>query len=84
MHRKAVKWTRIMAIAAVLAAPAIGACGGSDDQTVEAIPATEMTRRQKDSLIATMPIPGSGGVGKALGILEASQVRKQEHDTIHE
>lgn len=43
---------------------------------------SELTRRQKDSLVAEMPLPGAGAVGKALGALEATERRAQAHDTI--
>lgn len=43
---------------------------------------TELTRRQKDSIVAEMPLPGAGAVGKALGALEASERRAEAHDSI--
>lgn len=42
----------------------------------------ELTRRQKDSIVADLPVPGAGGVGKALDALGASEARKIEHDSI--
>ena len=45
-------------------------------------PADTLTRRQKDSIIATLPIPGARGVGKALDALEKSNVRAAQHDSI--
>jgi hypothetical protein len=44
--------------------------------------AETLTRRQKDSIIATLPIPGAKGVGKALDALEKSIVRAAEHDSL--
>ena len=45
-------------------------------------PADTLSRRQKDSIIATLPIPGARGVGKALDALEKSNVRAAQHDSI--
>ncbi len=42
----------------------VWACGSSAGDAQSA--ADTLTRRQKDSLIATMPIPGASGVGRAL------------------
>lgn len=41
-----------------------------------------LTRRQKDSLIATMPIAGSGVVGAALNAADLANARTEAHDTI--
>lgn len=45
-------------------------------------PADTLSRRQKDSIIATLPIPGARGVGKALDALEKSNARAAQHDSI--
>ncbi len=45
-------------------------------------PADTLTRRQKDSIIATLPIPGARGVGKALDALEKSNARAAQHDSV--
>ncbi len=45
-------------------------------------PADTLTRRQKDSIITTLPIPGARGVGKALDALEKSNVRAAQHDSV--
>jgi hypothetical protein len=44
--------------------------------------ADTLTRRQKDSLISTMPIPGAGGVGRALAAQDASRARAAALDSI--
>ena len=56
------------------------ACSGSGNAADNA--ADTLTRRQKDSIIATLPIPGAKGVGKALDALEKSIVRAAEHDSL--
>ena len=65
--------------ALALVAGALTACGGSDAED----PAAELTRAQKDSIIAEQPLPGARGVGKALEAAEAARERAQAHDTIH-
>lgn len=55
-------------------------CSGGQSASDEA--AERLTRRQKDSIIATLPIPGAKGVGKALDALEKSNIRAAEHDSL--
>ena len=52
--------------------------------TVEAEQAAQdtLTRRQKDSIISTLPVPGAGAVGKALDAADAARARAEQHDTI--
>jgi hypothetical protein len=59
----------------------VWACGEGAGDTATA--ADTLTRRQKDSLIATMPmIPGSRGVGRALDAQDASRERAAALDSI--
>lgn len=70
---------RASILAALLLLP-VAACssGGGDAET-----ATDtLTRRQKDSLISTMPVPGSGAVGKALEVSDSLRSRAERHDTM--
>ena len=69
-----------MRTVAVLGLVLLASCapGASDEETA----ASELTRRQKDSLVAEMPLPGAGAVGKALDALEASERRAEAHDSI--
>jgi len=63
-----------------LAALTLSACGqgGGDAQT-----ATDtLTRRQRDSIISTMPLPGAGGVGRALDAQDAARARADALDSI--
>ncbi len=55
-------------------------CGAGDGDTASA--ADTLTRRQKDSLISTMPIPGARGVGAALDAQDAANARAADHDSI--
>ncbi len=56
-------------------------CGGGDKADVQAAQDT-LTRRQKDSIISTLPVPGAGAVGKALEASDAARARAEQHDTI--
>ncbi len=62
---------------AVLGVVACGT-GAGDAQSA----ADTLTRRQKDSLIAEMPIPGASAVGRALDATDRASARAAEHDTI--
>ncbi|NNM05065.1 MAG: hypothetical protein HKO65_08165, partial [Gemmatimonadetes bacterium] len=57
------------------------ACGGGAGQADEAAQDT-LTRREKDSIISTLPVPGAGAVGKALDAADAAKARAERHDTI--
>ena len=56
-------------------------CGGGDNADGQATQDT-LTRRQKDSIISTLPVPGAGAVGKALEASDAARARAELHDTI--
>jgi len=58
----------------------VWACGESAGDAQTAV--DTLTRRQKDSLISTMPIPGAGAVGRAMGAVDAANARVLAHDTI--
>ena len=69
---------RGLIVAAVLLG--VWACGSGAGDAQSA--ADTLTRRQKDSLIATMPIPGASGVGRALEAVDRARARAADHDTI--
>ena len=56
------------------------ACGSSTGDTRTA--ADTLTRAQKDSIIADLPIPGASAVGGALDARDRANERTQTHDTI--
>lgn len=61
---------------------ALSACpGGAADP-----PATSdrdtLTRRQRDSVAATLPIPGARGVGAAMEAADAASARAAHHDSL--
>ncbi len=70
----------IRAIAAVAAALSVWACGQSAGDAQSA--ADTLTRRQRDSIISTMPIPGAGGVGRALDAQDRTRERAAALDSL--
>ena len=65
---------RPMVAAALLVAGA--ACAGESGEQ------TELTRAQKDSIVADMPIPGSSGVAGAMEARDRANARTADHDSI--
>jgi hypothetical protein len=58
----------------------VWACGQSAGDTQSA--ADTLSRRQRDSIISTMPIPGARGVGRALDAQDAARARAEQLDSI--
>lgn len=74
-----------LAIAMVVIALSIPGCtpsGGADSGNGQALATDSLTRRQKDSIVSTLPIPGAGVVGKALRASDQALERAVAHDTI--
>ena len=69
----------LMVASAVLG---VWACGQSAE-TSNATSADTLTRRQKDSIVSTLPIPGASGIGRAQKAVDQTNARAQQHDTIH-
>jgi hypothetical protein len=67
------------ALALAVAALVMSACGPSDGDGQVA--ADTLTRRQRDSIISTMPIPGARGVGRALDAQDATRARANALDS---
>ena len=59
---------------------ALAACGESTGDAQAA--ADTLTRAQKDSIIAELPIPGASAVGIALDARGSANARTEAHDTI--
>ena len=57
------------------------ACSGGADSRDPAEGDT-LTRRQKDSIIGTLPVPGAGAVERARNAADAARERAERHDTI--
>ena len=67
----------LVAVAAVLSVWACGESAGDAQTAVDTL-----TRRQKDSLISEMPLPGAGAVGKALDAQDRARERAEALDSI--
>ena len=68
-----------MAALAALTLIAVG-CSGSGDASASA--ADTLTRRQKNEIIRTLPVPGATGVGRALDVSDQLQARANRHDSL--
>jgi uncharacterized metal-binding protein len=61
----------------------VSACsGGSGGEPEASAAADTLTRRQKDSLISTLPVPGAGAVGAAQRASDAARARALAHDSV--
>lgn len=58
----------------------VWACGQGAGDAQTAV--DTLTRRQKDSLISEMPVPGAGAVGRALDAQDLSRQRAAALDSI--
>lgn len=64
---------------------AVSACKQKSAQDAPAAPAVnraELTQRQRDSISATLPIPGARGIGKALDASDAARAHAAQHDSM--
>lgn len=61
-------------VAACNSAPGVGAAGTVDRDT--------LTRRQKDSIVSTMPLPGASRIRDAQTAVDRANARTTQHDTI--
>jgi len=66
---------------AALALLAAVACSAQRDAEYQTAVDT-LSRRQKDSLVSTMPVPGASAVGRALQAADEANARTLAHDTI--
>ena len=57
-------------------------CTRSDTESRPMIDRDTLTRRQKDSIIATLPLPGAKGVGAALRSNDRAQERADRLDSL--
>ncbi len=67
------KWLALVALLLPL-----GACSIPEPEL--AVDRDTLTRRQKDSITATLPLPGAGVVGRALKASDAAQARADRHE----
>ena len=72
--------TLSMGALAALTVLSIGCSLGGDASATNA--ADTLTRRQKNEIIRTLPVPGGSGVGAALDVSYLLGDRAQRHDSI--
>jgi ABC-type glycerol-3-phosphate transport system substrate-binding protein len=70
----------LITAAVVLAAACSGEPGNTSDSP--RIDRDTLTQRQKDSITATLPLPGAGVVGRALEVTDAVADRAARHDSM--
>jgi hypothetical protein len=58
-----------------------GGAGSSEEDGTETASDT-LTRRQRDSLVSTMPLPGASGIGRAQEAADRARERAEVHDSI--
>ncbi|MDT8340305.1 MAG: hypothetical protein RQ751_02225 [Longimicrobiales bacterium] len=61
------------------------ALAGCPEPAADRPPANDrdtLTRRQRDSITATLPLPGAGAVGGALDAADAAAARAARHDSL--
>jgi hypothetical protein len=74
---------KLRSLLAALALVATAACSSEPAQSDrQQIDRDTLTRRQKDSIIAEMPLPGSGVVGRALKVQDAANARAARFDSL--
>ena len=69
-----------MAALAALTVLSFGCSLGGDASATNA--ADTLTRRQKNEIIRTLPVPGARGVGRALDVTDQLADRAQRHDSL--
>ncbi len=69
-----------MAALAALTVLSVGCSLGGDASASNA--ADTLTRRQKNEIIRTLPVPGARGVGRALDVTDQLADRAQRHDSL--
>lgn len=60
----------------------IAACEAPDTSGRVVNDRDTLTRRQKDSITATLPLPGAGVVGRALEVTDAAAARAARTDSV--
>ena len=75
--KQIIVFTTVMLVTSLIV---LGCSGNQGDR--DASPDDTLTRRQKDSIISTLPVPGAGAVERALDAADAARARAERHDTI--
>lgn len=81
-RRGGARWTVLLLLPAFLVLPA---CPGGGEEGAEAeqeAAADTLTRREKDSIVSELGLPGSGAVGNAMKAVDSINARSARHDSI--
>jgi hypothetical protein len=74
---------RLLVVAmTVLGVWACGRSTGSGEGGGTETASDTLSRRQKDSLVSTMPLPGASGIGRAQEAADRARDRAEAHDSI--
>lgn len=79
--RRTPRWTFLLLLPALLVLPACPDGGDAGEGQEEAASDT-LTRRQKDSAVSEMGLPGSGAVGRAMEAVDSINARSARHDSM--
>lgn len=60
----------------------LSACPGPDAEARQVNDRDTMTVRQRDSVTATLPIPGARGIGGAMDAVDKANARAAQHDDL--
>lgn len=71
---------RVALVAAAMAG--VAACGRTKGESGAAAATDTLTRRQKDSLLSTVPYPGAGRILDAQSATDRANARALQHDTM--
>ncbi len=71
-----------LTLAAVTLVSVVSSCSGGSGDGASTAAADSLTRRPKDSIISTLPIPGAGAVGRALQAADSAAARAAAHDSL--
>jgi len=73
---------RLRALLVLALTAGLAACPGPDREARQINDRDTMTQRQRDSVTATLPIPGAGVLGDAMDAADAAAARAARHDSI--
>ncbi len=72
----------VLVAAALLGLALASGCESAERTRARQEAVDTLTRRQRDSLLSTMPVPGASAVGRAMRAADSAAARARAHDTI--
>jgi hypothetical protein len=73
---------RVRGLLAVALVVGLAGCPGPDPEARVVNDRDTMTQRQRDSVTATLPVPGAGVLGDAMDAADAAAARAAQHDSL--